>query len=399
MFSYYEWMQNEYVIPTTIDNKEKYYNDIQNIEHSFSGRMDGGSLINTFVLEGARLLINAIVLFELGYFDCAYYSLRSAVDISTTMVFLSDMPVADREKYFSEWKSGGEFKMQNEMIKLLSKNGNVFADMKENMKDFFDSAKELSRKLNKYVHKQGYDNLYVTLNHPINSNRPREELIAQFEDYLRRCIGVVAVMRLAADPFPILLMDDEMLYRCFDSITDAYQEQFVDEYIGEDTINAYRKTQLFIDTYNWIMQNEKKNEATFNVLKHNYIDTSKAEEILSQIHLLPFYYAACAIVTFSCNKVVKVYPPLTMLFFFTEKPSIRQSRSFSSLDFKEFSESENKFNLQYDEALISVFSFQGENYFAEHNEELSEDDIKAIETSLRTYEDLICECCSDEELE
>ena len=40
------------------------------------------------------------------------------------------------------------------------------------------------------------------------NNQPSvDKFIKKFEEYLQRCIGVVAVMRLAIDPFPILLMD------------------------------------------------------------------------------------------------------------------------------------------------------------------------------------------------
>lgn len=78
-----------------------------------------------FVMEAAQELVNAMELFELGYFDCAYYSLRSAVDISTTIVFLSDMPEEDREKHFSAWKATEDFPKQGEMIKQLSKHGNA----------------------------------------------------------------------------------------------------------------------------------------------------------------------------------------------------------------------------------------------------------------------------------
>lgn len=53
-------------------------------------------------------------------FDCAYYSLRSAVDISTTMVFLDDMPDDGCEKFLSAWKSTADFPMQGQMIKQLS---------------------------------------------------------------------------------------------------------------------------------------------------------------------------------------------------------------------------------------------------------------------------------------
>ena len=53
----------------------------------------------------SKQLVNAIELFEMGYFDCAYYSLRSAVEVSTTMVYLSDLPEAEREKQLEAWKA------------------------------------------------------------------------------------------------------------------------------------------------------------------------------------------------------------------------------------------------------------------------------------------------------
>lgn len=109
------------------------------------------------------------------------------------------------------------------MIKQLSTKGNIFSEMKEKMPDFFSDAKELSAELNKYVHKQGLRHFYISRNHPLNGNKPQDYFIKNFEYYLKRSIGVVAVMRLAIDPFPILMMDEEILYRCFDSMTDPYR--------------------------------------------------------------------------------------------------------------------------------------------------------------------------------
>ena len=96
--TYIEWRSHENVRAIELKNKDQYYCDLINIEHSWSGRMDG-NICNTFIMEAEQQLINAIELFEKGYFDCAYYSLRSAVDISTTMVFLDDMPDDECEKF------------------------------------------------------------------------------------------------------------------------------------------------------------------------------------------------------------------------------------------------------------------------------------------------------------
>lgn len=144
-----EWRKAKNIRPVIIPNKSKFYHDLANIEHSWSGRMDIGNIGNTFVLEAEQHLVNAMELFEMGYFDCAYYSLRSAVDMSTTMVFLSDMPDKERESFLEAWKETEDFPMQGQMIKMLSVKGNVFSDMKDKMPAFFADAKQLNAKLNK----------------------------------------------------------------------------------------------------------------------------------------------------------------------------------------------------------------------------------------------------------
>lgn len=144
--SYVSWRKNQNIKPIELPNKVKFYSDLINIEHSWSGRMDT-NICNTFIMEAEQQLVNAIEMFELGYFDCAYYSLRSAVDISTTMVFLSDMPDEDSEKYLSAWKATEDFPMQGQMIKQLSRQGNVFADMVSKMPDFFCIRKSIKRRV------------------------------------------------------------------------------------------------------------------------------------------------------------------------------------------------------------------------------------------------------------
>lgn len=375
--AYIDWRKRNNIRAIELPNKVQYYSDLINIEHSWSGRMDG-NICNTFIMESEQLLVNSIELFEQGYFDCAYYSLRSAVDLSTTMVFLADMPEAEREQSLNAWKSTADFPMQGQMIKQLSQRGNIFVDMKAKMPDFFEAAKKLSAELNKYVHKQGLNHFYISRNHPINQNQPQDPFIHAFEDYLHRCIGVVAVMRLAIDPFPILLMDEEILYRCFDSMTDPYSEEFVQEYIGELTINQYKQTDLYTGTYDAFLSEEKKNDATFNVMKHQYIDSQRIKEIFEQLHLLPINDIICVLLVASCEKTVKVYSYNGIMMYFTDRNTNRKAMSWSGFDFNVFSEAENPTNQPYDEAFISVFSFNDTDYFVEHNELLSEEEIKEM---------------------
>lgn len=375
--SYVDWRKNQNIKPIVLPNKVKFYSDLINIEHSWSGRMDT-NICNTFIMEAEQQLVNAIEMFEFGYFDCAYYSLRSAVDISTTMVFLSDMPDDDREKYLSAWKATEDFPMQGQMIKQLSRQRNVFADMVSKMPDFFVSAKALSSELNKYVHKQGLQHFYVSRNHPINQQKAIDGFIRTFENYLQRCIGVVAIMRLAIDPFPILLMDEEILYRCFDSMTEPYSEEFVEKYIGETIISQYKDTDIYIGAYDSFMNDEKKKESVFNIMKHQYIDSKKMDDIFSQLHLLSKTDIICVLMVAASEKVVKVYCYNGLAMYFTDRNTNRTAMSWSSTDFKMFAEAEERINQPYDEAYISTFTFSGEHFHIEHNEIFNSDEVGTI---------------------
>ncbi len=369
-----DWRKNPNIRPVEFPHKEQYYSDILNIQYSWSGRVDI-NICNTFVMEAVQQLTNAIELFEDGYFDCAYYSLRSAVDVSTTMVFLEDMPDEEKEKFLEAWKDTKDFPMQGQMIKQLSLKGTVFADMKEKMSGFFIRAKELSASLNKYVHKQGLQHFYISRNHPLNWHKSQDSFITTFEHYLQRCIGVVAVMRLVIDPFPILLMDDEILYRCFNSLTVPYSEKFVEKYIGTTIVEQYKQTDLYSSTYNSFIGKEKKNEAVFNVTYHNYIDTRKIDNIFKQLHLLTMDDIVSVLLVVACEKVVRVYCNYSIVMYFTDRSTNRKAMSWAFADFKHFSEVDDLINQPYDEAYISVLFFNNTPYFVEHNELLGSDDV------------------------
>lgn len=363
---YVEWRRHQNIRPLKLKNKDKFYSDLINIEHSWSGRMDT-NVGNTFIMEAEQQLINAIELFEAGYFDCAYYSLRSAIDVSTTMVFLSDLSDDEREKYLNDWKQVKPFPLRNVMLKKLTKDGNIFVDMFEKMPIFFNKAKELSEKLNKYVHKQGLRHFYVSRNHPIHGKTPQDKFINNFETHLKECIGVVAVMRLAIDPFPILLMDEEILYRCFDSMTEPYTVDFVNEYIGTEIIEEYKSTDFYSTTRHAFENEEKKNEAIFSIVKHQYINTQKFNDIFQQFHLLTIHDAISTLIVYICPKATKIYTCDGLMPYFTDRKTNRTKMSWDSRDFQKFQTAQDK-----------IINFKDEYYYVEHNELLENDDVANI---------------------
>lgn len=317
-YNYCEERAKKYLKKVEVKNKEEYFFDLLNIEHSFSGRTDIFKY-NYFILEAVELIVNSIELFEQGYFDCAYYSLRQAIEISTTIVYLSDISQEKREQKYEDWKDTKRFPMQSQMLQELYKNGNVISDMKEKMQSFFIEIDNINKKINKYVHKQGVQHFYISRNHIINKDRDDAIFINNFEYFLKKVIGIVSVMRLSIDPYPILLMDKEILYRYFDSMTAPYSELFVEKYIDKIIIEEYKQTNIYKEAYNRHITDEKLNWATYEIVTCKYIDTSKKEEILKQLHLLDFCDRYASYIAFSCEKVIRIYSDIIMFIYHTDR--------------------------------------------------------------------------------
>ncbi len=167
-----QYRENQHLVPVEMQKKQLYFYDLMNIERSFTERVDA-LLSNTFILESAKLIVNAINLFEMGYFDCAYYSLRQSLELSTTMIYLLDIDEDRREIELKKWKCEERFPMQAKMMEYLNKNGAIFKDFKSKLEKYFNQLDLTKTKLHKFVHKQGLDKFYVSRNHPLNSSKSR----------------------------------------------------------------------------------------------------------------------------------------------------------------------------------------------------------------------------------
>ena len=377
MSEFIQFREKQYINPCIIENKEQYHMDLLNIEHSWTGRMDA-QIANTFILESNQLLINSISLFEMGYFDCAFYSLRQSLEVSTIMIYLIDNDVNKREDIFNNWQRQSPFPMYGKMMNFLEQNKLVFEDMKSKMSEYFKDLNSIKSKLNKYVHKQGFQTFYISRNHPFNRHRADDRLPQQFETYLKKCIGAVAVFRLAIDPFPILLMDDEMYSRTGDSMTKGYGEEFIEKYIGFEHVEAYKRTEIYLNHYNGIILEEAKAPCVSSVIKNHYIDKVLIDKILEQKHLLPVNdLNAVNLCSFS-EKICKIYSIGGFLMYFTNIDTVRTNLSWSGEDFMKVKENSNSINQNFDEAFISFVAIDNEDYWIEHNDLLENNEIKII---------------------
>ena len=89
------------------------------------------------------------------------------------------------------------------------------------------------------------------------------------------------------------------------------------------------------------------------------------------------------LMVYACNKVVKTYCYNGLCMYFTDQDTNRKNLSWSGMDFACFAQAENKNNQQFDEAYISVFMFNNEIYYAEHNEILTDKDIYSIDNMVK----------------
>lgn len=92
-----------YLLPVTKDEKLARLNRyIAELAMSFTGRIDTDDY-NTFLQESIELLTNAIEIFCEGYFDAAFYLVRSSIEVSTVGVYFSDADGKEKDERKSSW--------------------------------------------------------------------------------------------------------------------------------------------------------------------------------------------------------------------------------------------------------------------------------------------------------
>ena len=223
------WKVRKFALP----NATKYIWDIDNITWAETGLIDAFGA-NRFFDEASQMIANSIYLFQEGFFDAAFYSLRQSIEISIGTLYLTANP----EK-LEKWKALEPGFESGKMVCSLKNNEPVFKDIRTKLPTFFKNLRTIQKKTNKYVHKQGFSSFYTTQSYSWSDHRENKiysKIISDFEETVKAAIGAVAMYRLAIDPLPIILMDEELMMRSADFITQPYSEEFVAEYIGYNNI-------------------------------------------------------------------------------------------------------------------------------------------------------------------
>ena len=285
---YEEILKYKYLQPISLENKEYYYKLIYEISDSFTGKLIGGDLfhlanINLIIDELGQLLANSIELYEWGYFDNSYYSLRSANELATIMLDLSDKTDWAIKKNMESFLTKRYRKKRYQIINWLSEEGIVFKEVIDKMPNFKEEINELLDEINQVIHMSGRENLYSfrkNLDEDFHKNK-----FKQFKNHFLITIKILAIFRLIIDPFPLLLKEEEIYYRSPDLVISTFSEDLLN-LIGEKTIKEFKQTKSYISVKNTILSFEKRNEFVNNFIIANYIDLNHLDEIYSQKHLI-----------------------------------------------------------------------------------------------------------------
>lgn len=89
---------DNFVRPLTLPNRDTYIMAIDEITGSMTFFLGEPFRITSNLLREAIVLLrNAVLLFERGFFDAAFYSLRQSVEVASTFVYFSELSEEDRK--------------------------------------------------------------------------------------------------------------------------------------------------------------------------------------------------------------------------------------------------------------------------------------------------------------
>ena len=363
------------VRPIHLPDSEEYLYDLENISMATIGVLDSLES-NRFFEEACQMIANSIQMFQQGYFDAAFYDLRQSIETSIGTLYLTANP--DKMQAWNKLEPGFE---SGKMAKYLRAKEPVFIDMASKMQPFFDKVREVQQDSNKYVHKQGYKTFYVTKRITYSDDRLKkvyDRIQDDFVQILKVAIGAVAVYRLAIDPLPILLMDEDIRLRTGDLLTEPYSQDFVDKYIGQDTIDSYKRTDLYLSHKEFFLQNEKQNDAIYMLIHYQIVDRKHKELIMEQIHLLSLHDRIAFFYAVMSPNISRVFIEGVFSYTTDTKPK-NTNMTIGESYYTEIFENQPDYNVQFDGgSFISRFKVGDEFSYVESNEPLSEPEISGL---------------------
>lgn len=355
---------------------------LHNLETMVIGRFDR-LFCNSFITEAVRLLINAIFLYEDGYFDCAFYSVRQAAETCNNMLYIANKG----ESELQHWAQKNYFPMNSRLISELSQIDEFYSQIKVAFFEFFDEYKKTTARSNKIIHKQGFDTFYLVHQNPLCGIKFDKEKETQFfVDFITKTICLVIILYIVIDPISLILADEELtMHLNFDPMSEPADLEFLRIHLDPDSGNKIKTTAYFKEFSQQFLRKEKMLPATFDVVRYQAFDLSLLKDIKSQEHLLGFEERLILELLSSGIEVSHVYPDCCALGYSTSIPSNYRLTGWSSTEFNKLQNSPSVFNMPYDTIFRSVVKGPNENWLLEHNNSFTAEEIEKINGVFNKY--------------
>lgn len=350
--NYEKNLLERYLKPVEIENKEFYYSLIYEISESLTSGiivdLFHSNKINMIITEACQSLANSIRLYELGYFDDAYYSMRSAIELATIMLDVGDNEYEKMVNNMNLFSNKEYRNFRASTLRYLKENGIEFRDVANKMPNFVNEINNTCIKLNSFVHKTGFDNFYGIRNY-YNENFHKKQL-DDFENNLISSIRIVAIMRLVIDPFPLLLADEEIYYRGPNIMTYPFNEKLL-EVMGEESIAEFKNTDVYKSYEEELMKLEKRNQEVNNIVMADYIDLDNLENIYLQKHLLNHHELKYVDIASCSEKIILIISDNGFSRYSTSSNTHEILCNHTDINLKDSSEN---FNIKYDSIYVSI---------------------------------------------
>ena len=362
---------NEGIVPIELPHAEDYQSALCELEAAETSFLGVNRVVWLQVREAITSIGNALDLFKIGYPDAACYCLRQSIELATCFAYIHELPECERKEKLAAWQTQSSwFPLRGRMEKRLESIGGEYADMHKRMPSFFSHIENINERINKHIHKQGYDFCYQ-YRHFMQSEKKHAlvaSLIEEYEEFIEVTIGVVAVFKLVLDPLPILLSEEEIKNRLPDLLTEPYSQSFMERYLGKEVVEEFKSTIRYQDYKKDIELRPRLNDAVYDLRKWQIFERKNAPQILEQIDQLNYMERLVVLLALASNKVAHVYFYDGLLMFTTDVKCNRTILSWSSDEFKQVRFSEHRMNVPFKDVLLTVFNtYDGDACFVEHD--------------------------------
>ncbi len=329
---------------------------------------------NGFMMESVELIKHALFLYEDGYFDCAFYSLRQSVELMNSMLLLSD-----DEDQLKKWSAKARFPVDKTVKDSLARNNAAYSEIRAKIPEFFTNYDELLRSANKYIHKQGFDTFYVYYGWVWTNKDVEKERTALFVNLMKYAIGMVLIMDIALDPLALALSDPEVdSHIPFDAMTEPIPVHMFQEFLSIELLNKIKETEHYQAVRRYFLSQEELNEATYRVRRFQYFDVSLLDDIEKQSKFLDVYEVLMLRILQAGIHAYFFYIFHCFIRYLTSYASTKQLTGYSSNQFDKYISEKDTLNIPWNGMFISIFCVLDDHFVIQHNNELNDVEITMV---------------------